>query len=141
MSRTWLITGASRGIGAAIARRAVNRGDRVALVARGESVNAFAKELGESAVSIRADLTDEGAATRICREAQSAFGGIDVLVNNAALHIGGRIGKLDPADYTAVIEAGLIAPFRLCQSALPHMEEGAAIVNIGAVVGNRGFPG
>ncbi len=149
VSKTWLITGASRGIGAAIARRAVQRGDRVALVARGEAVEAFAKELNEgrgasgdaTAISIRADLTQDGSATRIAREAASAFGRIDVLVNNAALHIGGRIGKLDPDDYGAVIEAGLVAPFRLCQAVLPHMESGGAIVNIGAVVGNRGFPG
>lgn len=147
VSKTWLITGASRGIGAAIARRAVDRGDRVVLVARGEAVEAFAKELregGAEASAIRADLTDEGAATRIARDAASAFGnggGIDVLVNNAALHIGARIGKLDPADYEAVIDAGLIGPFRLCQATLPHMGEGGAIVNIGAVVGRRGFPG
>lgn len=145
MAKTWLITGASRGIGAAIARRAVNRGDRVVLVARGEAVEAFANELnsaGGQAAAVRADLTAEGAATRIARDASTAFGeGIDVLVNNAALHIGGRIGKLDPADYDAVIEAGLIGPFRLCQATLPHMGEGAAIVNIGAVVGRRGFPG
>lgn len=147
MAKTWLITGASRGIGAAIARRAVNRGDRVILVARGEAVEAFANELrdgGAEAVAVRADLTADGAATRIARDAASAFGnggGIDVLVNNAALHRGGRIGKLDPSDYEAVIDAGLIAPFRLCQAVLPHMSEGAAIVNIGAVVGRRGFPG
>ena len=145
MAKTWLITGASRGIGAAIARRAVNRGDRVVLVARGEAVEAFANDLkegGGEAVAIRADLTADGAATRIARDASTAFGGgIDVLVNNAALHIGARIGKLDPADYEAVIEAGLIGPFRLCQAALPHMGEGGAIVNIGAVVGRRGFPG
>lgn len=145
VAKTWLITGASRGIGAAIARRAVNRGDRVVLVARGEAVEAFANDLkegGGEAVAIRADLTADGAATRIARDAATAFGdGIDVLVNNAALHIGARIGKLDPADYEAVIEAGLIGPFRLCQATLPHMGEGGAIVNIGAVVGRRGFPG
>lgn len=144
VSKTWLITGASRGIGAAIARRAVQRGDRVVLVARGEAVDAFANELSGgdgSAISVRADLTQDGAASRIAREAHAAFGTIDVLVNNAALHIGGRIGKLDPEDFGAVVEAGLIAPFRLCQAVLPHMESGGAIVNIGAVVGNRGFPG
>ncbi|MBN8866267.1 MAG: SDR family oxidoreductase [Solirubrobacterales bacterium] len=145
MAKTWLITGASRGIGAAIARRAVNRGDRVVLVARGEAVEALAKELqseGAEASAIRADLTADGAASRIARDAASAFGeGIDVLVNNAALHRGGRIGKLDPDDYEAVIDAGLIAPFRLCQAVLPHMGEDGAIVNIGAVVGRRGFPG
>jgi len=145
VTKTWLITGASRGIGAAIARRAVNRGDRVVMVARGEAVEALAKELrdgGAEASAIRADLTADGAASRIARDAASAYGeGIDVLVNNAALHIGARIGRLDPADYEAVIDAGLVGPFRLCQATLPHMGEGGAIVNIGAVVGRRGFPG
>ena len=123
VANTWLITGASRGIGAAIARRAVARGDRVVLVARGEAVEAFANELkseGAEAVAIRADLTEDGAASRIARDASTAFGdGIDVVVNNAALHIGARIGKLDASDYEAVLEASLIAPFRLCQAVLP----------------------
>jgi NAD(P)-dependent dehydrogenase (short-subunit alcohol dehydrogenase family) len=64
-----------------------------------------------------------------------------VLVNNAATHRGGRIEKLAEGDFEAVVEANLVAPFRLCRAAVAAMEDGAAIVNVGAVVGFRGFPG
>ena len=141
MARRWLITGASRGIGAAIARVAVERGDSVALVARGEEVQAVAARLGDSAHALRADLTADGAAPAVVAEASSRLGGVDVLVNNAAIHRGGRIGKLADGDFEAVLESNLVVPYRLCRAAVEAMPDGGAIVNIGAVVGFRGFPG
>ena len=141
MSRAWLITGASRGIGAAIARRVVADGDRVALVSRGDAVEALASELGEAAHAIRADLTADGAPASVVEAAADTLGGLDVVVNNAAVHRGGRIDRLDPADFDAVLDADLRAPFAVCKAAAPRLGEGGAIVNIGAVVGLRGFPG
>jgi NAD(P)-dependent dehydrogenase (short-subunit alcohol dehydrogenase family) len=141
VSRAWLVTGASRGIGAAIARAVVDQGDSVALVARSAGVEALADELGPDAHAIRADLTDEGAAERVVAKASALLGGLDVLVNNAAMHRGGRIEKLDEADFDAVLNANLSVPFRLCKAAVPRLPEGGAIVNVGAVVGFRGFPG
>jgi 3-oxoacyl-[acyl-carrier protein] reductase len=141
MARKWLITGASRGIGAAIARAVVAQGDSVALVARSEGVDKVAEELGAGAHAIRADLTAPGACEAVAAEAAELLGGLDVLVNNAAMHRGGRIEKLSEEDFDAVLTADLAVPFRLCKAVVPRLPEGGSIVNIGAVVGFRGFPG
>jgi 3-oxoacyl-[acyl-carrier protein] reductase len=144
MARRWLITGASRGIGAAIAQVAAQRGDSVALVARSEGVERVAAELasrGVEAHALRIDLSEPDGPEQAVAAAAERLGGLDVLVNNAARHIGGRIEKLADGDFEAVIEANLVAPYRLCRAAVKVMEDGSAIVNIGAVVGFRGFPG
>jgi NAD(P)-dependent dehydrogenase (short-subunit alcohol dehydrogenase family) len=144
VARRWLITGASRGIGAAVAAAAARRGDRVLVVARSEQVERTAQELsagGNEVHALRLDLTAPDAAERALTAAVERFGGIDVLVNNAAIHRGGRVERLADGDFEAVVEANLLVPYRLCRAAAGVMAEGAAIVNIGAVVGFRGFPG
>lgn len=132
--RRWLITGGSRGIGAAIAAVAVARGDQVAVVARSQA------EV-EGATAIQLDLSEPGAPADAVAACVEALGGIDVLVNNAAQHRGGRIEKLPDGDFEAVVETNLVVPYRMCRAAVGAMEDGASIVNIGAVVGFRGFPG
>ena len=129
-----LITGASRGIGAAIASMAVERGDAVAVVARSECDV-------PGTTGIQLDLSDPEAPAAAVTAAVEALGGLDVLVNNAAMHRGGRIEKLPDGDFEAVVETNLFVPFRMCKAAVSAMEDGSSIVNIGAVVGFRGFPG
>jgi NAD(P)-dependent dehydrogenase (short-subunit alcohol dehydrogenase family) len=144
-ARTWIVTGASRGIGEAVARLAARDGDRVALVARGERVERLARELSEQgaqAIAIRADVGDPQAPERIVNTVVEAFlSPLDVLVNNAGMHRGGRIDRLDPDDFDAVVAVNLRGPFRLCKAAAAQMADGGAIVNVGSVVGFRGFPG
>lgn len=139
MPRVWLITGASRGIGASVARRVAARGDSLALVARGTGVEAVADELG--ALPVRADLTDPEGVGHAVDAAVERYGRIDVVVNNAGIHRGGRLERLELDDFRAVLEADLVAPFELCRRAAPSIPAGGAIVNVGAVVGLRGFPG
>lgn len=141
VSRTWLITGGSRGVGLALARRAIERQDNVAVVARGQQVTEIAAELGERALGLTADVADPQAQTEIVAETVARFGALDVLVNNAGIHRSGRIARLHPDDFAAVLDVDLAAPWSLSRLALEHMQAGAAIVNIGAVVGLRGFPG
>lgn len=144
MNRTWLITGASRGIGAAIAREAAANGDRVAIVARSAGIDDVAAQLrrqGATVHGVRADLAAPGGAAAAVDAAVEALGGIDVVVNNAAIHRGGRIDRIAEGDFEAVVEADLIAPYRVIRAAVPHLKAGAAIVNVGAVVGFRGFSG
>jgi 3-oxoacyl-[acyl-carrier protein] reductase len=144
MPRTWIITGASRGIGAAIAEVAADAANSVALVARSDAVDELAATIGArggTAIAFREDVTAPGAAERITEAVRRTFGAVDVLVNNAGMHRGGRIERLPDDDFEAVLAANLIAPFRLSRAVVDDMPAGGAIVNIGAVVGLRGFPG
>ncbi|MBE1527145.1 NAD(P)-dependent dehydrogenase (short-subunit alcohol dehydrogenase family) [Sphingopyxis sp. OAS728] len=139
--RRWVVTGASRGLGLAIARLAASKGDKVALVARGADIDAQAKAIGADAIGLTADVTDPAAVAGLCAEVVERWGGIDVLINNAGLHRGGLVGALAQDDWQAVIDTNLTGPFNFVRAALPHLGEGASIVNIGAVVGLRGFSG
>lgn len=139
--RRWVVTGASRGLGLAIARLAASKGDKVALVARGADIDARAKAIGANAIGLAADVTDPAAVAGLCAEVVERWGGIDVLINNAGLHRGGLVGALAQDDWQAVLDTNLSGPFNFVRAALPHLGEGASIVNIGAVVGLRGFSG
>jgi len=139
--RRWVVTGASRGLGLAIARLAASKGDKVALVARGKDIDTQAKEIGANAIGLAADVTDPTAVAGLCAEVVERWGGIDVLINNAGLHRGGLVGALAQDDWQAVLDTNLSGPFNFVRAALPHLGEGASIVNIGAVVGLRGFSG
>ena len=141
MSRVWLITGASRGIGLALARQAVAAGDRVAALARGEAVLDTARELGDNCLGLQADVSDRESVEAAVNAVVDTWGGIDVVVNNAGLHRGGRVGKLPVDDWQAVLDTNLTGALGVIKAADPHLGEGASIINVGAVVGFRGFPG
>ncbi|MEH6585744.1 MAG: SDR family oxidoreductase [Halioglobus sp.] len=139
--KIWLITGASRGIGLALARRAIAAGDKVALLARGESVLSVASELGENAMGVQADVADAAAVQTAIDAVVARWERIDVVVNNAGLHRGGKVGRLALEDWQAVIDTNLTGSLNVISSARDSLSPGSAIVNIGAVVGFRGFPG
>lgn len=139
--RRWLVTGASRGLGRAIAALAAGKGDKVCLVARGSGIEQTAAALGEQAIGITADITKEADLVRIAAELGERWGGIDVLINNAGIHRGAKIGVLGDGDWDATLATNLTGPMRTIRTLLPNMAEGGAIVNVGAVVGLRGFPG
>lgn len=135
------MTGASRGLGLAVARRAAEDGDRVALVSRGSDVEAVAKSIEGETIGLSADVSDADAVREVCETVAGKWGGVDVLVNNAGLHRGGLITGLEQDAWSEVLDTNLSGPFNFIRAALPHMGEGGSIVNIGAVVGMRGFPG
>jgi NAD(P)-dependent dehydrogenase (short-subunit alcohol dehydrogenase family) len=139
--RRWVVTGASRGIGRAIAERALAAGDRVCLVARSGSVGADAEALGDRAMGIVADVVEPAQVQDCCARVAAEWGGIDVLVNSAGLHRGGRVDSFPIADWDATLATNLSGPLHVVRAALPHMGKGGSIVNVGAVVGFRGFPG
>ena len=139
--RRWVVTGASRGLGLAIARLAASKGDRVALIARGADIDAQAKALDGEAIGLVADVTDPASVTDACTEVVKQWGGIDVLINNAGLHRGGLLGSLSQDDWQAVLDTNLSGPLNFVRATLPYLGEGGSIVNIGAVVGLRGFAG
>lgn len=139
--RRWLVTGASRGIGRAIAERAIAGGDKVCVFARSDEGAEVAQTLGERATFCRADVTVPASLNSAVEKASAAMGGIDVVINNAGLHRGGRVEALAMADWEATIATNLTGALHVVRATLPHITGDAAIVNVGAVVGFRGFPG
>ncbi len=139
-----LVTGASGGIGAAIARALHAQGAVVALSGtRREALEALASELGERAKVCPADLRDPAAADALAASAEAAVGPLHILVNNAGLTRDGLAMRMKDDDWQAVIDVDLAAPFRLARAVLRGMVRRRAgrIVSIGSVVGATGNPG
>jgi 3-oxoacyl-[acyl-carrier protein] reductase len=140
-AKVWVVTGASRGIGAAIATVAAEAGHRVAMVARGELVMSAAKALGEMATGFQCDVADSEAVDATVDEIIKHCGRIDVVVNNAGVHRGGKVHRLTDEAWQEVLQVNLTGAMSMTRATLPHMDAGGAVVNVGAVVGFRGFPG
>ena len=141
MTKRWIVTGGSRGLGLAVARWAIARGDRVAVTARNIDEAHLQSELGAGCLAMVGDVTSPESVRVAFERIAATLGGIDVLINNAGLHRGGRADQLDLADWDAVLSTNLSGALHCVRAALPHMPKGSSIVNIGAVVGFRGFPG
>jgi 3-oxoacyl-[acyl-carrier protein] reductase len=142
--KTALITGASGGIGAAIARALHGQGAAVALSGtRREALEQLAGALGDRAHACPADLADPAAAGALIATAEAALGTLDILVNNAGLTRDGLALRMSDADWQRVLEVDLAAPFRLARAALKSMlrRRAGRIINIGSVVGSTGNPG
>jgi NAD(P)-dependent dehydrogenase (short-subunit alcohol dehydrogenase family) len=136
-----MVVGGSRGIGLAVAERALAAGDRVCLVARNGSAGDAAARLGEGVVGFTADVSDAAQMQTCCARIGEQWGGIDVLVNSAGVHRGGKVDSLAVEDWDASLATNLSGPMHAIRAALPMMSAGGSIVNVGAVVGFRGFPG
>jgi 3-oxoacyl-[acyl-carrier protein] reductase len=140
-SQVWVVTGASRGIGEAIARRAATAGHRVALLARGEGVETAAAARGAHARGRRTDGAKEAAVVAAFERIIDHFGDVNVVVNNAGLHRGGKLKRLAGSDWQDVLDVNLTGALNVARAAVGHFSAGDSLVNIGAVVGFRGFPG
>ena len=140
-AKVWVVTGASRGIGAAIATVAAEAGHRVAMVARSESVLSAAEALGEMATGFRCDVADSEAVNASVDQIIEHYGRIDVVVNNAGVHRGGKVHRLTDEAWQEVLQVNLTGAMSMTRATVPHMDAGGAVVNVGAVVGFRGFPG
>lgn len=139
--KIWLVTGASRGIGLAVAERVLAAGDRVAILARGAEIEDIASRLGESCMACRADITCRDQIDEAVSQIVSRWGRIDVVVNNAGAHRGGKLQRLSQEDWQTVIDTNLTGALNVITATSEQLTTGGAIVNIGAVVGFRGFPG
>jgi len=143
-----LVTGASRGIGAAIARALAGDGWAVGINYRTdrEGAERVAKEIedaGGRAVTIEGDVADAGAAKRLFEQVEEAFGPVLVLVNNAGVRADDLSPQLDDESWDRVVETNLSGAFRLTRQALRPMlrARDGRIVNIASIVGQRANPG
>ncbi|MHA4854950.1 SDR family NAD(P)-dependent oxidoreductase [Rhodococcus sp. MSC1_016] len=137
--KTWLVTGGSRGIGRAVVENATARGDRVAVFARKPATEQWTHP--ERVVEIPTDISDAAALRLAVDTVFETFGSLGVVVNAAGVHRGGRIGDLSRAHWDEVLATNLTGAFELARTVVPRLEDGASIINVGAVVGFRGFPG
>ncbi len=139
-----LVTGASGGIGGAIARALHRHGATVALAGtRTAALEALAQQLGERAHVITADLADPDAVERLARDAEAAMGKLDILVNNAGITRDNLALRMKDEDWQAVLDVNLTAAFRLTRAVLRGMvrRRHGRIISIASVVGITGNPG
>jgi len=142
-----LVTGGSRGIGAAIAKTLAEHGVDVAITyqrsaERADSVVASIKTLGRRGVALQADSADPAAIRRAVNDTVEALGGLDILVNSAAVGLSGPVAEVDLADFQALMDINIRGPFVAAQAAIPHLREGGRIISIGSALADRvPFPG
>lgn len=142
--RTALVTGASRGIGAATARALAAAGARVALVARSESaLRTLASEIGGHAVVLTCDLTDATATGHAAAAARSALGDApDILVSNAGIFELAPIAEMSLDVFERTVETNLVAPFVLLRAFLPRMRARGSghVVTVGSIADRTVYP-
>ncbi|SDF60200.1 3-oxoacyl-[acyl-carrier-protein] reductase [Limimonas halophila] len=139
-----LVTGASGGIGGAIARTLHAQGASVALSGtRREKLDTLADELGERVAVTPCDLRDGDAVSKLPGEAEKALGSLDILVNNAGLTRDTLVMRMKDEDWQDVLDVNLTAAFRLSRGALKGMmkRRWGRIINVASVVGAIGNPG
>ncbi len=142
--KTALVTGASGGIGAAIARSLHGAGATVGLSGtREDPLNALATELGERAHVLPCNLGDADAVKALPGAAAEAMGGVDILVNNAGITRDGLFMRMSDEDFETVLAINLTAAFRLSRGVLRGMMKArwGRIINVSSVVGATGNPG
>src|ERR1700754_4954483 len=135
--RVAVVTGASKGIGLAIARTLLDEGERVVAASRTRTTELDALDL----LHVPVDLTAPGAPAEVIARAAEAFGGLDILVNNAGgpppgdrLPHTGFLARTD-SDWHGILEFNLLSAVRACRAALPLLlEGGGTIVNVTSVV-------
>jgi 3-oxoacyl-[acyl-carrier protein] reductase len=136
--RIAIVTGASRGIGRAVAGRLIERGAKVAVNVRDAArANALAASLGPSALAVPGDVAGPGVVESIVRTTLDRFGRIDILVNNAALATGTRFEQLTAEEWRLAMEVNLTVPFLFTKAVLPTMKAQGygRVVNISSTAG------
>ncbi|MBL25955.1 MAG: 3-oxoacyl-[acyl-carrier-protein] reductase [Rhodospirillaceae bacterium] len=142
--KTALVTGASGGIGGAIAEALHGQGAAVVLAGRrADALESLAKKLGERVHVVVGGLDDADAVAAVAAEAEKATGAIDILVNNAGLTRDGLALRMKDEDWQTVLDVNLTASFRLSRACLKGMmkRRWGRIINITSIVGVTGNPG
>ncbi|MGR9273108.1 SDR family NAD(P)-dependent oxidoreductase [Rhizobium leguminosarum] len=137
-----LITGGSRGIGAAIALALADKGADVAItyersVDRAAEIVRAIERKGRKALAIQADSADPAAVKRSVDEAAQALGGLDILVNNAAIALYGAIADVSVEQIDALLDVNVRSPLLASQAAIPYLQAGGRVITIGSVGAER----
>lgn len=144
--RIALITGASRGLGKAMALALATSGARLALVGRdAEALSAVADEaraLGAEAEPFRADIVDEQQVLQLERDVSARFGPVEILVNNAGINIRKYCVDYTLDEWNSVLHTNLTSVFLMCRAFVPHMKNRGwgRIINIASIMGHISFP-
>ncbi len=137
-----VITGAGSGVGEAAARRFVAEGARVALLGRSvEALEQVAGSLGDAALAVGCDITDEAAVKSAIGAVVEHFGAVNILVNNANALVPGMLADHDLAAWRASFATAADGPMLLMRECFPHLAGGGAVVNVSSVCGELATPG
>jgi len=137
-----LVTGGSRGIGAAIALALANQGADVAITynkspERAGAVVSSIQALGRQALAIQADSANAQAAADAVAATVAALGGLDILVNNSAVGMNGLVADLDMGEFQHLLDVNVRGPVAFAKAAIPQMSTGGRIISIGSGLGDR----
>lgn len=140
-----LVTGAASGFGKEIARRFVAEGAKVAIVDLNEDgAKGVAKELGDASVAVRCDVAKGDDVEAAVRAARDAFGGVDIVVNNAGWsHRNQPLLEVDEETFRKVYDINVLSIFHMTRAIVPHWREagGGVMINVGSTAGIRPRPG
>ncbi len=144
MSKTWFITGTSRGFGREWTIAALDRGDRVAATARDTgTLKDLVAKYGDRILPLALDVTDRAASIAAVKQAHEALGRLDVVVNNAGYGLFGMIEELTEAQARAQIETNVFGALWVTQAALPFLraQRSGHILQVSSIGGITAFPG
>lgn len=143
MTRTWFITGGSRGFGRAFALAALGRGDRVAATARDiQTLDDLRDRFAGAILPIALDVTDRAAAGAAVDAAAAHFGGLDIVVNNAGYGLFGAVEELSEEQLQAQLETNFFGAVWVTQAVLPHLRSQGSghLIQISSIGGVGAFP-
>ena len=141
-----LVTGGSRGIGAATAKRLARQGASVASSyhSSADRANQVIQEIqrtGGKAIAVQANGSDPAANAQLIQQVVDQLGKLDILVNNAGVYITGGIAETDTSSYTQNFDLNVRGVYETTRAAVDHLNDNGRIINIGSAVAIRAFPG
>jgi NAD(P)-dependent dehydrogenase (short-subunit alcohol dehydrogenase family) len=143
MSKTWFVTGSSRGLGRAFVEAALSRGDRVAATARRTAdLGALVDAYGDAVLPLALDVTDREAVFACVARAREHFGRLDVIVSNAGYGLLGAVEEITERQLRDQMETNLFGSVWVAQAALPHLREqgGGHLIQISSLAGVAAMP-
>ena len=139
--KSTLITGAARGIGLAIAKTYVAEGAKVAIADIDEArAHAAALSIGEGAIAVHMDVADQASIDAGVAATADAFGQIDVLINNAGVCLCSWAKQTPRDDAEMIMQTNFLGAVSVIRHAMPHLSQGANIINVGSIAGRIGIP-